>query len=109
MATGRRDDLRSGFLFRDPAMRHTGQVRVVVTKAAGDGSIRRGGCATPLTAAMAEYEQLIEQAAPGVPPPPPVGKRQAVYQIRSEGTVVVAAEKELAGPLRHLVMTALAE
>ena len=80
-------------------------MRVVVTKAAGDGSIRRGVCDTADRSDGGKYEQLIEQAAPGVPPPLPVGKRQAVYQIRSEGTVVVAAEKELAGLLRHLVMT----
>jgi len=71
----------------------------------GDGSIRRGVCDTVDRSDGGKYKQLIEQAALGVPPPLPVGKRQAVYQIRYEGTVVLVTEKELVGPLRHLVMT----
>ena len=44
-----------------------------------------------------------------MPPPLPVGERQAVHQIRYEGTVVLIAGEELVGPLRHLVTTTLAE
>ncbi len=57
-----------------------------------------GVCDTADRSDGGKYEQLIEQAAPGVPPPLPVGKRQAVYQIRHEGTVVLVAESHTAPP-----------
>jgi hypothetical protein len=43
-----------------------------------------------------------------VPPPYRPVRGRAVYQIRGEGETVLVAEGELIGPLRDLVMVALA-
>lgn len=50
------------------------------------------------------WVDLIERAALGLPPPyRPVAGR-SVYQIRAGESMVFVAERELAGPLRELVM-----
>lgn len=83
-------------------------MRIEVTKVAGDGTIRHGVLDTVGRSDADRCQELIEQAALDVPPPyrPVTGK--PVYQIRAGDTVVLVAEGELVGPLRELVMTALA-
>jgi len=88
--------------------RETGQVRVVVTEVAGDGSIRRGVLDTTARSDASKWEELITQAALAVPPPYRPARGRPVYEIRAGETTVWVAEGELAGPLRELVMTALA-
>jgi hypothetical protein len=89
-------------------MGQTGWVRIVVTEVAGDGSIRRGVLDTAGRSDARRCEELLEQAALAVPPPyRPAGGRP-VYQVRAGDKVVLVAEGELAGPLRELVMAALA-
>jgi len=50
---------------------------------------------------------LIERAALGLPPPYRPLAGRPVYQIRAGESIVFVAERELVGPLRELVMTAL--
>ena len=87
--------------------RHTGWVRVVVTEVTGGGSIRRG-VLDSAEQSDPDRMDLIERAALDLPPPyRPVAGRP-VYQIRAGESMVFVAERELVGPLRELVMTALA-
>jgi hypothetical protein len=81
---------------------------VVVTKVAGDGSIRRGVLDTAARSDAGKWEDLIEQAALAVPPPYRPVRGRPIYEIRAGDAAVWVAEGELAGPLRELVMTALA-
>ena len=55
-----------------------------------------------------KWEELIEQAALAVPPPYRPARGRPIYEIRAGDATVWVAEGELAGPLRELVMTALA-
>jgi hypothetical protein len=83
-------------------------VRVVVTEVTGAGSIRRGVLDPAGQSDPDRCVDLIERAALGLPPPyRPVAGRP-VYQIRAGESIVFVAERELVGPLRELVMTALA-
>jgi len=83
-------------------------VRVVVTKVAGDGSIRRGVLDTAARSDASKWEELIEQASLAVPPPYRPARGRPIYEIRAGDATVWVAEGELAGPLRELVMTVLA-
>jgi hypothetical protein len=83
-------------------------MRIVVTKVAGDGSIRRGELDTTDRSDASKCEELIERAALAVPPPYRPVRGRPIYQICADDTTVWVAEGELAGPLRELVMTALA-
>jgi hypothetical protein len=83
-------------------------VRIVVTRVAGDGSIRRGILDTAGRSDAGKCEELIKRAALAVPSPYRPVRGRAVYQIRGEGETVLVAEGELTGPLRDLVMVALA-
>jgi hypothetical protein len=87
--------------------RHTGWVRVVVTEVTGAGSIRRGVLDTAGHSDPARCVDLIERAALGLPPPYRPVPDRPVYQIRAGESTVFVAERELVGPLRELVMTAL--
>ncbi len=80
----------------------------MVTKVAGDGSIRRGVLDTVSRSDAGKCEELIKWAALAVPPPYRPARGKAVYQIRAEKEIVLVAEGELTGPLRDLVMVALA-
>ena len=88
--------------------RHTGWVRVVVTEVTGAGSIRRGALDTAGHSDPDRWADLIERAALGLPPPYRPVPGRSVYQIRAGESMVFVAERELVGPLRELVMTALA-
>jgi hypothetical protein len=83
-------------------------MRVVVTEVAGDGSIRRGVLDTAGRSDASTWEELIEQAALAGPPPYRPARGRPIYEIRAGDTTVWVAEGELAGPLRELVLTALA-
>jgi len=82
-------------------------VRIVVTEVTGRGSIRRGVLDTADPSDADRCGDLIERAALDVPPPyrPVAGSR--IYEIRADDKTVWVAERELAGPLRDLVMVAL--
>lgn len=82
-------------------------MRVVVTKVAGDGSVRSGVLDTTGRGDASQCEELIEQAALAVPPPYRPVRGRPVYQICAGDTTVWVAEGELTGPLRDLVLAAL--
>jgi hypothetical protein len=88
--------------------RHTGRVRVVVTEVTGVGSIRRGVLDAAGQSDPDPCMDLIERAALDLPPPYRPVPGRPVYQIRAGESIVFVAERELVGPLRELVMTALA-
>ena len=81
---------------------------MVVTEVTGVGGIRRGMLDTASQSDPGRYVALIEQAALDVPPPYRPVPGRPVYQIRVGESIVFVAERELVGPLRALVMTALA-
>ncbi len=87
--------------------RHTGWVRVVVTEVTGAGRVRRGVLDTASYSDPGQCMALIEQAALDFPPPYRPVPGRPVYQIRAGELIVFVAERELVGPLRALVMTAL--
>jgi hypothetical protein len=89
-------------------MGHAGHVRIVVTQVAGDGSMRRGVLDTADRSDADKCEELIEQATLAVPPLYRPAQGKPIYQIRAGDNVVLVAEGDLAGPLRELVMVALA-
>jgi hypothetical protein len=101
-----RHSLTNDSLLRD-TQRHTGWVRVVVTEVTGAGSIRRGVLDSAGQSDPGRYVDLIERAALDLPPPYRPLPGRPVYHIRAGDTVVLVAERELIGPLRTLVMTAL--
>jgi hypothetical protein len=84
-------------------------VRIVATKVAGDGSVRRGILDTAGRSDAGKCEELIKRAALAVPPPYRPARGKAVYQLRAQEEIVLVAEGELTGPLRDLVMVALAK
>jgi hypothetical protein len=88
--------------------RHTGRVRVVVTEVTGGGSIRRGVLDPAGQSDPDRYVDLIDRAALDLPPPYRPVPGRPVYQIRAGESIVFVAERQLVGPLRELVMTALA-
>jgi hypothetical protein len=83
-------------------------VRIVVTKVAGDGSIRRGVLDTAARSDAGKWEELIEQAALAVPPPYRATPRSAVYVIHAGNRAVLVGEENLIGSLQELVTTILA-
>ncbi len=84
-------------------------MRVTVTRVAGDGSVRRAVVDAAGPDGAARWEELIEQAGLGVPPPYRPRPGEAVYHIRAGELEVQVAERELTGPLRELVTAVLAE
>jgi hypothetical protein len=82
-------------------------VRIVVTEVTGSGGIRRGMLDTADPGDAGRFRDLIEEAALDAPPPyRPVAGRP-VYEICADDKIVWVAERELAGPLRDLVMITL--
>jgi hypothetical protein len=92
-----------------PRMGRTAQVRVTVTRVAGDGSVRRAVVDAAGPDGAARWEELIAQADLGVPPPYRPRPGEAVYHIRAGELEVQVAERDLTGPLRELVAAVLAE
>lgn len=82
-------------------------MRIVVTRVAGDGSVRRGVLDTGGRGDAGQWENLVEQAAHGAPPPYRPVSGMPVYEIRADDNAFLVAEGDLTGPLRELVITAL--
>lgn len=80
----------------------------MVTKVAGDGSVRRGVLDTAARGDAGKWEELIERAVLAVPPPYRPVRGRPVYEIRAGDATIWVAESQLAGPLRELVMTVMA-
>ena len=80
----------------------------MVTEVTGGGSIRRGVLDTAGRTDPGRCIDLIERAALDLPPPYRPVPGRPIYQIRAGDTVALVAERELVGPLRELVMSALA-
>jgi hypothetical protein len=80
----------------------------VVTEVTGAGSVRRGVLDTAGQPDPDRWVDLIERAALDLPPPYRPVPGRPVYQLRAGESIVFVAERELVGPLRELVMTALA-
>jgi hypothetical protein len=81
-------------------------VRIVVTKVAEDGSIRRGILDTVGRSDAGKCEELLRRADLAVPSPYRPARDKAVYQIRDGKEVVFVAEGQLTGPLRFMRMAA---
>jgi hypothetical protein len=81
----------------------------VVTEVTGHGSIRRGVLDTPGRSDAGRLTDLIERAALDCPPPYRPVTGRPLYEIRADDKTVWVAERDLAGPLRELVITTLAE
>ena len=92
-----------------PRMGRTAHVRVTVTRVAGDGSVRRAVVDAAGRDDAARWQELIEQAGLGVPPPYRPRPGETVYHIRAGERAVQVAERDLIGPLRELVTAVLAE
>jgi hypothetical protein len=90
-------------------MGRTVHVRITVTRVAADGSVRRGVVDAAGRDDAARWEQLIEQAGLGAPPLYRPLAGDVIYHIRAGDLEVQVAERDLAGPLRELVMAVLAE
>jgi hypothetical protein len=82
-------------------------MRIVVTRVAGDGSVRRGILDTAERGDASRWEDLVDQAAHGAPPPYRPVSGMPVYEIRAGEDAIMIAEGDLTGPLRELVITAL--
>jgi hypothetical protein len=83
-------------------------VRIVVTRVAGDGGVRRGVLDSADGGGTGRYEELLQQAVlAGLPAYRPVSGAP-VYEIRTEDGAILVAEGDLTGPLRELVIAALA-
>jgi hypothetical protein len=72
-------------------------------------SVRRAVVDTAGRDDAARWEELIEQASLGVPPPYRPFPGEAVYHIRAGALEAQVAERALTGPLRELVMVVVAE
>ncbi len=92
-----------------PRMGRTAQVKVTVTRVAGDGSVRRAAVDAAGSNDAARWQELIGQADLGVPPPYRPRPGEVVYHIRAGELAVQVAERDLTGPLRELVAAVLAE
>jgi hypothetical protein len=80
-----------------------------VTRIAGDGSLRRAVVDTAGCDDADRWERLAEQSSLGVPPPYRPSPGQPVYDISAGEHGTQVAERDLAGPLRELVIAVLAE
>jgi hypothetical protein len=79
----------------------------VVTRIDPDGTVRRGTVDTAQQSDRQPWEDLAA-AAVGVPVPYRPAPGIAIYHISVDEDVVIAAEHDLAGPLRDLVTAVMA-
>ena len=84
-------------------------MEIVVTSVGGDGMVYRAAVDTASRADADRWEQLAASAHLEVPPPYRPEPGQPVYEIRIGEHVAQVAEKNLAGPLRELVIAVLTE
>ena len=87
--------------------RHTGLVRVVVTRIEWDGTMQRRMVDTAGRIAGAQWEELAARALAILPLYRPV-PRIPVYHISVDDAVVQAAEHDLTGALLDLITAVLA-
>jgi hypothetical protein len=85
------------------------RVEIAVTSVGADGTVRRAVVDTAGRIDADWWEQMAASAHLEVPPPYRPEPGQPVYDIRAGELVALVAEQDLAGPLRELVMAALAE
>jgi hypothetical protein len=85
------------------------RVEIAVTAIGADGTVHRAAVETAGRVDADWWEQLAASAHLEVPPPYRPEPGQAVYEIRAGGHVALVAERDLAGPLRELVMAVVAE
>ncbi len=83
-------------------------MRVVVTHIGGDGAVVSRRVDTAVRSDGGEWEELTSRALVSPPEyrPSPGGP---VYQVQSDEQVIMVAERDLAGPLRDLVLDVLAQ
>ena len=84
-----------------------GLMRVVATRIEPDGTMQRRMVDTARQGERRLWEDLAARAV-GVPVPYRPAPGVAVYHIRVDDYVVVAAEDDLAGPLLDLVTAVMA-
>lgn len=84
-------------------------MRIVVTEVTGQGTIRRGVLDTDHRSDADRCNDLIQRAALDVPPPYRPMAGRPVYEISAGDKASWVAERDLAGPLRELVMIALTD
>ena len=84
-----------------------GLMRVVATRIEPDGTMQRWMVDTARQGERRLWEDLAARAV-GVPVPYRPAPGVAVYHIRVDDYVVVAAEDDLAGPLLDLVTAVMA-
>lgn len=82
---------------------------IEVIRIAGDGGVRRAVVSTAGRGDAARWEQLVARAALQVPPPYRPDPGEPVYHIAASGHATQVAEKDLAGPLRELVVAVLTD
>jgi hypothetical protein len=82
-------------------------MRVVVTRIAADGTMRRRTVDTAASIDAGPWAELIARALAAPPPYRPV-PGGVVYHLRVDGRVVLVAEHDLSGPLYELVAAVLA-
>lgn len=82
---------------------------IEVIRIAGDGGVRRAEVSTAGRGDAVRWEHLVARAALRVPPPYRPDPGEPVYHIAASGHAAQVAEKDLAGPLRELVMAVLAD
>ena len=84
-----------------------GLVRVIATRTEPDGTMQRRMVDTARQSGRRLWEDLATRAV-GVPVPYPPAPGLAVYHMRVDGYMVMAAEHDLAGPLLNLVTAVIA-
>ncbi len=82
-------------------------MKLVVTEIGWNGRIRRRLLDLSGLSDARPWEDLIGHVL-SVPPPYQPTKGSSVYQVAVGGSAVMIAERDLTGPLRELVTTALA-
>jgi len=91
------------------AMRgQNGLMRVVATRIEPDGATLRRMMDTFRQSEGGLWEEDLAACAVGVPVPYPPAPGLAVYHMRVDGYMVMAAEHDLAGPLLNLVTAVIA-
>lgn len=83
-------------------------MNIEVTRILGDGSIRRARV-EPEDTDAARWQELLNRANLGLPPPYRPDPGRPIYQVSDGEHSIQVAERGLVGPLRDLVAAVLAE
>lgn len=90
-------------------LRDTGRVNIEVTRILGDGSIRRVRVEPRDGSDAARWQDLVQRANLGLPPPYHPDPGRPVYHVSTDEHSIEVAERSLVGPLRDLVTAVLEE